>query len=164
MRKCILLLLSGLMLACGNSDSGMENNSEIPPELKSAQVDSAKVLVVNAFQQIWSNLDSTAVDSLHTDDFLLLENGEVWTNDSVKGYLNEEMQRAAVQGYQRLNRFEFIQAAHHGQSIWVAYHNYGTWVKEGDTLGSVHWLESAVAIRDAGKWKLQQLHSTYVRN
>ena len=67
------------------------------------------------------------------------------------------------QQYQRLNRLEFLKSVHNQNTIWIAYDNYGTWVKGTDTLVTVHWLESAIAIKDENNWKLQQLHSTRVR-
>lgn len=126
-------------------------------------VDQVKNLIAHSFEDIWSNLDSTKIAKYHTDDFMLLENGIVWNNDSVKSYLNRERKEVEVHKYRRLNKFNFLKSVHNLTSVWIAYDNYGTWVKDSDTLGTVHWLESVIAIKDQDKWKLQQLHSTTVR-
>lgn len=126
-------------------------------------IDSVKYLVTQSFEDIWSDLDTEKIEEHHTRDFMLLENGVVWNNDSVANYLGKERKAMEIGQYQRLNHFEWLKAEHHKHSVWVAYHNYGTWMRKTDTLGSAHWLESAIAIKDQGQWKLQQLHSTAVR-
>ncbi|GGD93753.1 DUF4440 domain-containing protein [Planktosalinus lacus] len=165
--KHILILL---IFIWGVSSCNHQINEEKAPIIKSdslvVQQDLAQVkdLIRHSFEDIWSNLDSTKIATHHTDDFLLLENGIVWNNDSVKHYLNRERKEMEVYQYKRLNTFDFIQSVHNQTSIWIAYNNYGTWVKGTDTLGSVHWLESVIAVKDRDKWKLQQLHSTTVKN
>lgn len=54
---------------------------------------SIKNLVVESFDEIWSKLDSKNIDKYYTKDFLLLENGEVWNNDSIKNYLDNAILR-----------------------------------------------------------------------
>ena len=62
----------------------------------------------------------------------------------------------------RINRFDFLKSVHNKSTIWIAYDNFASWVKENDTLNTAHWLESVIAIKEDDKWKIQQLHSTYV--
>ena len=88
----------------------------------------------------------------------------VWNNDSIVNYLLEEQERMSQGQYRRENRFEFVKAVQTPQTIWVAYQNYGTWIKGADTLQTAHWLESAIAVKEKGQWKLQQLHSTPVQD
>jgi ketosteroid isomerase-like protein len=130
---------------------------EISPEQAIQQ------LVIDAFDQVWSALDTNSLARLHTDDFLLLENGEVWTNDSIINYQRSAMVGMLEQGYQRTNRMEFLTTEASGDLAWTAYHNYGTWTVGQDTTGQAHWLESAVAVKTAEGWKLKMLHSTRVQ-
>lgn len=125
-----------------------------------ADIDSVKNLIEQSFQEIWSDLDTARIRAYHTDDFILLEQGLVWNNDSIARYLIEEHKRMEEGQYQRLNRFEYIRSVQRQNTIWVAYKNYGTWIKGSDTLRTAQWLESAIAIRENDQWKLQQLHST----
>ena len=121
-------------------------------------------LVIDAFDQVWSALDTNSLARLHTDDFLLLEHGEVWTNDSIINYQRRAMVGMLEQGYQRTNRMEFLTTEASCDLAWTAYHNYGTWTVGQDTTGQAHWLESAVAVKTAEGWKLKMLHSTRVGN
>lgn len=159
----LTFLLFGL-LSCSESSAPAEQQTD-PIDRQQVQhdIDTVKNLVMQSFEDIWSDLDTQKIEAHHTHDFMLLENGVVWNNDSVASYLIRERESMEAQQYQRLNRFDFLKSEHHGHAIWVAYHNYGTWVKGPDTLGTAHWLESAIAIKDEGRWKLQQLHSTRVR-
>lgn len=164
MRKVMLfvfaLLLTGLF-SC--QEPAPVQDTEITNTQARADIDAVKSLITGSFEDIWSGLDTSKITQYHTDDFILLENGIVWNNDSIRNYMNRERLDMEQEGYQRLNRFEFIKSVHNESSIWLAYDNYGTWVKEADTLGTAHWLESAVAIKKEGEWILEQLHSTRVR-
>ena len=50
-----------------------------------------KNLVIESFDEIWSKLNSKNIDKYYTKDFLLLENGEVWNNDSITNYLDNAL-------------------------------------------------------------------------
>jgi ketosteroid isomerase-like protein len=121
-------------------------------------------LVIDAFDEVWSALDTNSLARLHTDDFLLLENGEVWTNDSIINYQRNQMASMKEYGYLRTNRMEFLTTEASGDLAWTAYHNYGTWTVGKDTTGQAHWLESAVAVKTTEGWKLKMLHSTRVEH
>lgn len=155
-------MIIGVTYSCETKiTSKTEETTEITELQKQADIDSVKSLISKSFQGVFSDLDSTAVSKYYTKDFLLLENGTVWNNDSIANYIRKG--QANKQEYSRLNRFDFLKSVHNDNSVWVAYDNYATFVKEKDTLGEAHWLESAIAIKENNKWKLQQLHSTVVR-
>lgn len=162
MRYTWLLWMLLIYISCKNEMNKTATVSAVDTSSIEDDIKAEKTLVTDAFDDIWSNLDSTKIKEYHTPDFLLLENGIVWNNDSVQSYLDRERIEIQNNQYQRLNKLDFLKSVHNHHSVWVAYHNVGTWIKEGDTLGSVHWLESAIAIKDQGKWKLQQLHSTRI--
>ncbi len=156
-------LLGIALLFCSCQTSVKEDlQPKTEPALSESQadIDSVKYLIEGSFQEIWSDLDTARIRAYHTDDFILLEQGLVWNNDSVARYLLDEQKRKEEVQYQRLNRFDYVRSVQRQNTIWVAYKNYGTWVKGSDTLGTVQWLESAIAIRENNGWKIQQLHST----
>lgn len=155
----VILLLSGVFSCQQPNDLPDKSTSITAIE---ADTNEVRNLIINSFDDIWSGLDTNKISQYHTDDFILLENGIVWNNDSIRNYLNQTRPIRDEKGYQRLNLFDFIKTVHRDNSIWVAYNNYGTWVKGKDTLRRAHWLESAVAIKKDGQWKLEQLHSTRV--
>lgn len=117
-------------------------------------------LIQNAFDGVWSDFDSTAVDKFHTPDFLLLEHGEVWTNDIIKGY--QVKGRLNSQGTKRTNSFEIIKTEVTGDQAWCAYKNFATISKDGNVIRKLEWLESVNAIKTANGWKLSMMHSTRV--
>ena len=158
----ILVLIFNSIISCDLTTKKVAE-SEVNNFSDTEEIEEVKKLIIDSFDDIWSDLDSTKIAKYYTDDFMLLENGIVWNSDSVKTYLNREHKEVEIQKYNRFNKFDFLKSVHNQTSIWIAYNNYGTWVKGTDTLGTVHWLESVIAINDQEKWKIQQLHSTTVR-
>lgn len=119
-------------------------------------------LVVESFDEIWSELDSENIDKFYTKDFLLLENGEVWNNDSIADYLDKAKLRKP--NPKRMNTIEIIEIKIEGSMAWIAYHNYATFSIDNKIIRKAHWLESATAILTENGWKLDMLHSTRINN
>lgn len=117
-----------------------------------------KNLVTESFDEIWSKLNSSSIDKYYTKNFLLLENGEVWNNDSIANYLDKA--RLQKQIPKRVNTIEIIEIKIANGMAWVAYQNYATFSIENKIIRKIHWLESATAILTANGWKLEMLHST----
>ena len=69
----------------------------------------------------------------------------------------------AEEQYVRINELDFIKWEQSANSVWIAYHNYGTWKKGDEITRKAQWLESAVAIKTDEGWKIQMLHSTRVK-
>ncbi|TYA74007.1 nuclear transport factor 2 family protein [Seonamhaeicola marinus] len=116
-------------------------------------------VVQGVFDDVWSDKKSELLSTYHTDDFILLEHGEVWTNDTIANWCKRAKVRD--QGMKRTNSFDFFKAKREGNKIWMAYHNYATFKK--DTITSkAQWLESIVAVKQDSIWKLELMHSTYV--
>lgn len=124
--------------------------------------DLAKQLIKDVFQDIWSDFDSTKIADYHTKDFLLLENGEIWNNDSIVNYQKKQLKRE--KRAKRENKFDFVKIEQSKNTIWLVYQNYAVWSIDGKTTGKAHWLESAVIVKIKNKWKLKMLHSTYVKD
>ncbi len=120
-----------------------------------------KNLIQNAFDGVWSDFDAAAVDKFHTKYFLLLEHGEVWTNDIIKGY--QEKGRANAGQTKRTNSFEFIKVEVSGNQAWCAYKNFAEITKDGKVVSKLEWLESANAVRTDVGWQLTLMHSTRVK-
>ena len=162
MKKIIMLLSICLAYSCENTvKPEPTKNIELTESQKQADIDSVKSLVSDSFQDIFSDFDSTTVSEYYTTDFVLLENGVLWNNDSIRSFIRRK--QASKQNIQRLNSFEYLKSEHSQNMIWVAYDNYAFFVKEKDTIRTAHWLESAIAKKENNTWKIQQLHSTVVR-
>ena len=83
--------------------------------------DEIKRLIIESFDEIWSELDSKNIGKFYTDDFLLLENGEVWSNDTISKYLSNA--RLVTPLPKRVNNFDFLEIKIVDRMAWIAYHN-----------------------------------------
>jgi hypothetical protein len=120
-----------------------------------------KNLVMESFDEIWSKLNSKNIDKYYTKDFLLLENGEVWNNDTIANYLDKAL--LDKPNPIRINTIEIIDTKVTNKTAWVAYHNYATFSIDNKIVYKAHWLESATAILTDKGWKLDMLHSTRIK-
>lgn len=162
MRRIVILLSICIAYSCDSKTASNTTEDIETTELhKQADIDSVKALISGSFQDVFSDLDSSKISNYYTADFMLLESGVVWNNDSIDSYIIKKQLNKPK--YRRLNRFDFLKSVHNQNTIWVAYKNYATFVQEKDTLGAAQWLESVIAIKENNQWKLQQLHSTIVR-
>lgn len=115
-------------------------------------------LIQNSFDAIFSEYDANQLGDFYTSDFLLLEHGELWDMEFIRGYLSKAKQN--TDRPTRTNRFEFIQTVIEGNRAWIAYHNYATFTQNGNVVQELYWLESATAIKTKQGWRLDMLHST----
>lgn len=123
--------------------------------------DQIKDLITNSFQKIFSNMDPQALETYCTQDFLLLETGEVWDMAKMRNYIKRASeQRTQVK---RINYFDFIEIKIEGKMAWVAYYNKAEFKSGDEIVREMNWLESATAILTEDGWKLQLLHSTLVK-
>ncbi|MBK6935753.1 MAG: DUF4440 domain-containing protein [Chitinophagaceae bacterium] len=123
---------------------------------------SIKKLIIESFDEIWSKLNSKNINNYYTENFLLLENGEVWNNDSITNYLDNAILRKP--NPKRMNTIEIIEIKIANRTAWIAYQNYATFSVDNKIIRKAHWLESATAILTENGWKLDMLHSTRIKN
>lgn len=147
----IVVVLSILFTSCKKEEKQPTNNTE---DFKAVEQ-----IVQHAFDDIWSAKKAERILKYHTDDFILLEHGEVWTNDTIANWCKRAKLRDA--GVKRINSFDFFEAKREGNRIWMAYHNYAT-IKRDTLERKLQWLESIVAIKQDTIWKLEMMHSTRV--
>lgn len=147
-RKIIVLLLLMIGIPAVAQVSVTNDEQEI------------KDLIINSFQEILSENKKEKLGTYYTDDFLLLEDGEVWDMEIIKDYMDKAAAMDRLP--ERINSFEFREIKIAGEMAWTAYHNKAVFQMDGKKLGEMNWLESATAIRTAEGWKLQMLHSTVI--
>ncbi|MGC6432377.1 MAG: nuclear transport factor 2 family protein [Jejuia sp.] len=147
----LLFFITLLIFSCNNTKPIEIDNSRDFKEVEH--------VVQGVFDDIWSDKKAELLTKYHTDDFILLEHGEIWTNDTIANWCK----RAKVRdnGIMRTNSFDFFEAKREGDKIWMAYHNYATFKKD-TLLGKAQWLESIVAVKQDNIWKLELMHSTRV--
>ena len=131
-----------------------------PQQKKQTHKTTIKKLNIESFEEIWSKLDAKNIDKYFTKDFLLLENGEIWNNDSIKNYLDNAMLRKP--NLKRMNTIDVIEIKIANKMAWIAYQNYATFSSDNKIIRKAHWLESATAILTENGWKLEMLHSTRI--
>lgn len=117
-------------------------------------------LIQDSFDSLFSAFNEDLILNYYTEDFLLLEQGEIWDNEFIQNYFKEAKTKTPIPV--RTNRFEFISTKIEGNRAWVAYQNYATINRPGQESRNLHWLESATAVRTAKGWRLDMLHSTRV--
>lgn len=120
-----------------------------------------KDLIIDSFQEILSENKQDKIPQYYTDDFILLEDGEVWDLKIIRDVMDKMAGMDKVP--ERINSFEFLEVKISGDMAWTAYHNKAVFKIEGQEVGEMNWLESATAIRTRDGWRLQMLHSTVVR-
>lgn len=128
------------------------------------KTDKSKIeqLIIESFDEIWSKLDSKNIDKYYTKDFLLLENGEIWNNDSIANYLDKASIQKPIP--KRVNSIKVIEIKILNKMAWIAYKNQASFSFDDKTIKKVYWLESATAILTKNGWKLEMLHSTGTKN
>ena len=90
-----------------------------------------------------------------TDDYLLLENGEIWDIQREKEYYVQNAQRKI----RRQNYFDFETVKIYGDVAYAVY-TLQSEITEGGAMKGYRWLESAIFRKIEGEWKLEILHST----
>ncbi len=101
-----------------------------------------------------SKHDGKAMQETSTEDFQLLEHGEDWTMQMLVDAVQPK-----GQPYERKNYFKQIRARQEGNVAWLSYWNKAE-ISRVSGLRTVVWLESAVVVKEGGRWKVQLLHST----
>lgn len=105
-----------------------------------------------------ATLDTPLMKQHTTTDFLLLEDGAVWTLDT----LIRRLAPLKKVSFSRVNHLDFIRTDITGNTAWVAYHNRADMVVNGQTR-TRQWLESASLVKQGNDWKISLLHSTVVK-
>jgi hypothetical protein len=145
-----LLLIYFLFTSCKDiKTEGLQTDQQA--------VAAVEEVVQNLFDEVWAGYDETAIKKYQTENFLLLEHGEIWNNDTIAKWCKNAKKRD--QKVQRINNFERIEARRNGDKLWLAYHNYGTFTQD-TVISKRSWLESVVAVKEDSLWKLELMHST----
>ena len=143
-----LLLLLFITTSAAGQTAKEENEAHI------------KDLIIDSFQEIFSDLDPEGLENHCTEDFLLLETGEVWDMEMMRDYLARA--KGQKNRSERINSFDFVKIRIEGDMAWVAYFNNARFKKGDEIVREMNWLESATAILTEEGWKLEMLHSTLV--
>ncbi len=98
--------------------------------------------------------DLEKLNSLTTIDFVLFEDGVIWTNDSLVTI------KEKFSSFKGAWKFDNIRVNIDGSSGDIVYFNHGDFVFNDTIKMKIDWLESATFRKVDGKWKMNFLHST----
>lgn len=150
------LLVFGIAFTlCSCNPSSPKTNA--PITIAEKQI--AKDLIQGAFDDLWAGVDSTKILNYHTDDFIILENGEVWDNDRIKKFMRGQL--ANENRSKRINIMDYISIEKYGESMQIAYNNKAEFYQQDSLVGTGSWLESALAVKTEEGWRLKMMHSTW---
>jgi len=90
-----------------------------------------------------------------SDDFILLENGEIWTIDT----LANKISRPKPEEYLRQNSFDFLSTKTDKNRAYVYYKNKAE-ISSKTRNATIKWLESAILRKEKGRWRMEFMHST----
>lgn len=113
----------------------------------------------NSVQNLFAEMSAfnySKMKAVVTDDFQLLEAGEVWDIDILINAIKPN-----GNAYKRRNYFSLIKVVSKEDIVWVSYWNKAKYTMENETSES-SWLESVVLVRQKNTWKIQLMHSTRV--
>jgi len=122
-----------------------------------ADEQAAKQVIADYYDLFYRRLDERGYRALLTDDYLLLENGEIFDANGDIASMPK-----AGDGYTRSDAFDFRTVRMLGDTAYVIYFLRSAVVEKTEAARNLEWLESAVLRRSGGRWKVALLHSTRV--
>jgi ketosteroid isomerase-like protein len=124
-----------------------------------ADAEAAKQVISVYYDLFYRRLDEKKYRALLTDDYLLLENGEIFDADGDIA----SMPKPADE-YKRSDSFDFRTVRVRGDIAYVVYFLRSNVIEKKATERTFEWLESAVLRRAASNWQVAVLHSTRITN
>jgi len=127
--------------------------SSCEPAAERDKPENVKAPLLNYFEAIQKN-DRDAMRENTTADFVIFENGKVWSNDTLWHImdLNPDM------------RFEYkptgFKVFVDHESSQISYFNHADVFLKDSLVGQYDWLENVTLRKDDGKWKLNFLQSS----
>ena len=123
---------------------------------QTAEKDKVNNTIKIMFQGL-ADLNIEQIRNTSTEDFVILEHGEIWNMDTIAARINE----MKLANPTRVNSFEFIQTEIRDQTAWITYWNKAIVTMNGKK-SEHNWLESAVLVKQGNDWKVTMLHSTRI--
>lgn len=123
-----------------------------------SETEKVKAVIQDSFDQVLANFEINKISDFYTEDFLLLESGHIWNTDSIIRILSSA--KSKLRKYKRTNNFEFLSVKIFENRAWLAFHNTATIISPNQERKYRRWLESAVLVKEEGRWKIELLHSS----
>ncbi|AHM60804.1 hypothetical protein D770_12750 [Flammeovirgaceae bacterium 311] len=144
--KYLIIIFIILLAGCGNTTT----------ECEPVNTDQAKQVIVDYFRAI-SDKDFEGLKRLSTEDYILYEDGLVWSNDSLINSM-KKMPQARID-----YRFENFSFEADCNGVFVNYLNHGSVTVNDTSRIDINWVESAYVRKVDEQLKLDFLHSTVAK-
>lgn len=109
--------------------------------------------------QALADRDTVSLKYNCTDDIIIYESGEIFTLDT----LVQGVRRNLSADFKRINKFEFLDTKVNGEIAWTSYYNQADITRNGKNR-TLKWLETAILIKEKGRWRIKVLHSTALKS
>lgn len=123
----------------------------------SDDVSAIKQTVKTVYYVFYVNRNKQKYRSLLTDDYLLLENGEIL---DIEGDI--ALMPAPGDDYKRTDAFDFRSVKIHGDTAYAVYFLKSEITDNKNGTRNLEWLESATLRRSGSGWRMALLHSTRI--
>jgi hypothetical protein len=147
MKRRQFVVAAGVLLGagCAKTMPGVDDEAAV------------KRVISDYYSVFYRELDKQKYRALLTDDYLLLENGEIFDADA-----DIAAMPAPGSGYQRTDAFRFRTVTIEGDTAWAVYFLTSNVTEGKDGPRTRKWLESAILRRSASTWRVAVLHSTRI--
>ncbi len=156
--RLFILSFCLFIVSCTTQNNSKKDQLSKNIPITEAEKQIAKDLIQGAFDDLWAGVDSTKILTYHTDDFIILEHGEIWDNNRIKQFMRGQLARK--DRAKRINIMDYISIEKYGQSMQIAYNNKAEFYKLDSLVSTGSWLESALAVKTEEGWRLKMMHST----
>ena len=119
--------------------------------------EAVKQAIKNDYYLYFVKMDENAYRSILTEDYLLLENGELFDAEG-----DIALMPKPDSGYERTDTFDFRYVKIEGDFAYAVYFLKADITEKVN--GTIHkeWLESTILRRSGDSWKIALLHSTRI--
>jgi hypothetical protein len=138
--------------------TGMLLSAAYAPSVLAADDTAAvKQLIKDFYSVFYVNLDKQKYRSLLTEDYQLLENGELLDTEG-----DIALMPTPDSGYKRIDAFDFRSVNIHKDVAYAVYFLKSEIADKKNGLYNREWLESAILRRSGTGWRMALLHSTKI--
>ena len=119
--------------------------------------EAVKQTIKNYYYLYFVKMDKNAYRSILTDDYLILENGELFDADGDIALMPE-----LDSGYERTDSFDFRSVTIEGDFAYTVYFLKSDITDKANGTIQKEWLESTILRRSGDSWLIALLHSTRI--
>jgi ketosteroid isomerase-like protein len=131
--------------------------ASVPDAFAVDAVSSVQRFIADWYSLFYMKLDKEKYRATLADDYLLLEDGEIFDADGDISYMPKPEDE-----YKRTDVFDFRSVKIQGESAYAIYFLKSDITDKANGKRNFKFLESAILRRHGGSWRVALLHSTRV--